>query len=105
MTTVHSKIFDDRLESGIYDAIAEQLVAMGKSALADAEYKQDFFCHVEVWSGNYIYRGPAGDEFRTNIIGEICAASFGTIISAKGNHYAGKPGSVHYYIFSWLHHF
>lgn len=94
MTHIHSQIFHTRLQSGLYDAVGEQLVKMGKSALAEAEYNQDFHRNIELWSSNYIYRDSTGAEFWTNIVGEICAPAFGTIIAAKGNHYPGRPGSV-----------
>lgn len=83
-----------RLESGIYDSVAQQMIAMGKASLAACDYQKDFVRKVEQWSGNFVYRDDANSEFRTNVVGEIAPASSGTILSAKGNHYAGKPGDV-----------
>lgn len=94
MAPTHSKLFEDHFSTGVYDAIAQQIQNMGTAALAEAEYKKDFHRKVEVWSKNYIYRDNSGAEFRTNVVGEICAPAFGTIIAAKGNHYAGKAGKV-----------
>lgn len=93
MSTTPSKLFADRYELGLYDAIGERLIQADRAALAFAEYNVDFTRHVEVWSKNYIFRDNNGAEFLTMIMGEICAPTFGTIISAKGNHYAGKPGT------------
>lgn len=95
MATIPSKLFEDRFSTGVYDAIAQQIQNMGTAALAEAEYKKDFHRKVEVWSKNYIYRDNTGAEFRTNVVGQICAPTFGTIIAAKGNHYSGKAGDVY----------
>lgn len=93
-STIAGSAYAARLASGLYDSVADQLVAMGKASLAACDYSKDFFRKVESWSGNYVYRDHTNGEFRANIVGEIAPASSGTIVSAKGNHYAGKPGEV-----------
>jgi 1-phosphatidylinositol-4-phosphate 5-kinase len=98
MTTVHSKIFDDRLESGIYDAIAEQLVAMGKSALADVGYSQQTATSNHRHSSFALY-------VRTNYLLFLTSKY---ILSELGS--PGKSGSFFYFsrnyrfIIKTIHH-
>lgn len=67
---------------------------MGGVALSAAKYGMDFYQSTEQWLGNYIYKDVEGAEFMTNIFGEIAAASAGSIVFAKGNHYPGWPGEM-----------
>lgn len=94
MSTPSAAIIKDRVESGLYDAIGEQIVAMETAALAGAEYNRDYKRRIEGWSGNYIYRDTKGTDFRTIIVGQIQGYDAGTILCAKGNHYPGPKGSA-----------
>lgn len=94
MSTPSPAIIKDRVESGLYDAIGEQIVAMETAALAGAEYNRDYKRRIEGWSGNYIYRDTKGTDFRTIIVGQIQGYDAGTILCAKGNHYPGPKGSA-----------
>lgn len=76
-------------DSGMYDGLTSEMVDMGTAALATAEYDKDFHQFIEQWSGNYRYKDIDGAEFMTNIFGEIAPVSAGSIVAAKGNHYAG----------------
>lgn len=96
--TDNAKAYVQRVETGLYDSVAQQMLGMGKASLAACDYQKDFFRKVEHWSGNFVYRDNANGEFRTNVVGEIAPASSGTIMSAKGNHFAGKPGDVRYFL-------
>jgi hypothetical protein len=87
-----SPLFINRFETGFYDDIANNIVEMGTASLAGADYKHSFNRVIEQWSNNYLYRNNDGTEFRTNIVGKICAEELGTLVGAKGNHYPGKAG-------------
>lgn len=82
----------DRVETGLYANLAAEMMGMGTAALATAEYNKDFQQATKQWSGNYIYRDCNNAEFLTNIFGEIAPSSAGSIVCAKGNHYAGRLG-------------
>ncbi|KAG6907172.1 hypothetical protein DXG01_010258 [Tephrocybe rancida] len=89
---ISATLAQERFSSGIYQDAADQLKSMGKASLAVAEYGTDFRRIIEGWSGNYAYKEDTGADFRTNIIGQVAPLSSGTIIVAKGNHYAGRAG-------------
>lgn len=93
MSKPSATLVKDRVESGLYDAIGEQIVAMETAALAGAEYNRDYKRRVEAWSGNYVYKDTKGVDFRTIIVSEIQGSESGTIIAAKGNHYPGPRGT------------
>ncbi|KAJ7677863.1 hypothetical protein DFH06DRAFT_1121427 [Mycena polygramma] len=84
----HSSIYGDRNESGLYDAIADQIAAMGKDALANVDYPDDFTRRIEDWSKNHRYVDREGNELRTAIVGEILGPAMGTLIRAHGNYFA-----------------
>lgn len=84
----------ERVESGLYGDIASAMIDMSTAALATAEYNKDFQRSTEQWSGNYVFRDREDAEFLTNIFGEIASSSAGSIVSARGNHYAGRPGDT-----------
>lgn len=84
----------ERVDSGLYASLATEMVDMAAAALATAEYNKDFHRTTDQWSGNYTYKDNEGVEFMTNIFGEIAPSGAGSIISAKGNHYAGRPGET-----------
>lgn len=84
----HISTFEARQSSGLYDDVFAKLVDMGKTCLAESEYDKDFV-RVKDWGKNFAYHNLDGAEFRTNIVGQVCAETFGTILSAKGNHFTG----------------
>lgn len=77
-----------RVDEGLYDACAAQLVSMGPQALSAAVIDEHFQRAVGD-KGNV----EGGAEARFNIIGEIAPMSMGTALSARGNYFA-KPGMV-----------
>ena len=70
-------------------------------AFGNLEYRKDFTCHYhppdkEGAFGKTLYKlvpkeGEEPTELSVVFFGEICPSTFGTTISAKGNHYAGTP--------------
>ncbi|KAF5386243.1 hypothetical protein D9615_002652 [Tricholomella constricta] len=83
-----SSAFESRVEHGLYDIVADQIIDMGKKSLAGADYNIDFARMVEPYSGNYLYKAKCNNsEFRVVVFGQICLPDAGTILSAKGNHY------------------
>ncbi|KAG6876463.1 hypothetical protein C0992_012883 [Termitomyces sp. T32_za158] len=89
---ISTSLAQEHVASGLYELLATEMLAMEKSALAMTEYGTDFVRVTERWSGNHSYKDTDGAEWRTNIIGEIASAAAGSVVSAKGNHYAGKLG-------------
>ncbi|KAJ7633385.1 hypothetical protein DFH06DRAFT_991055 [Mycena polygramma] len=83
-----SSVYGDRNESGLYDAVATQIEAMAKDALANVDYPDDFTRRVEEWSKNHRYLDREGNELHTAIVGEILGPAMGTIIRANGNYFA-----------------
>ncbi|KAF8054604.1 hypothetical protein FPV67DRAFT_1682464 [Lyophyllum atratum] len=52
---------------------------------------------IEGWSGGYSYLDlRSSEEYKAVLFGQVMAASAGTLLSAKGNHYAGRPGDIVY---------
>ncbi|KAJ6473623.1 hypothetical protein C8R47DRAFT_987327 [Mycena vitilis] len=90
----HSSIYGDRNESGLYDAIADQIAAMGKDALANVDYPDDFTRRIEDWSKNHRYVDREGNELRTAIVGEILGPAMGTLVRAHGNYFARDGDDV-----------
>ncbi|KAJ7699759.1 hypothetical protein B0H16DRAFT_1749280 [Mycena metata] len=84
----HSTVYADRNESGIYDKVADQVLAMGTDALANIDYTQDYTRHVEDWSKNHRFMDRSGNELRTAVVGEILGPAMGTLLRAHGNYYA-----------------
>jgi hypothetical protein len=83
-----SPVYGDRNESGLYDAIADQVERMGPDALANLEYPDDFTRQIEGWSKNHRYVDKKGDELRTAIVGEIAGPEWGTVLRAHGNYFS-----------------
>ncbi|KAJ7041588.1 hypothetical protein C8F04DRAFT_1252905 [Mycena alexandri] len=84
----NSAIYGQRNESGLYDAVADQILAMGTDALANIDYNKDYTRHVEDWSKNHRFMDGSGNELRTSIVGEILGPAMGTLIRAHGNYFA-----------------
>lgn len=81
---------------GFYDGVGKQVMAMGHSAMSEATYSTDFF-RVLDWGKNYKYHDrhdPQRGPYVTNFVGQIAPFSSGTMLGAKGNHYAGNNGQV-----------
>lgn len=68
---VDSPVFPQRVESGLYDEIADQIAAMNSQALANIDYPDHFTRIVEEWSRNYKYMDQEGCELRVAIVGEV----------------------------------
>ncbi|KAJ7018101.1 hypothetical protein C8F04DRAFT_977888, partial [Mycena alexandri] len=77
-----------RKESGLYDSIADQLLAMGPNALANLDYPTTIKHQIEDWSKNHRYVDVQGEDLRVAVVGEILSPAAGTIIRAHGNFYA-----------------
>ncbi|KAJ6461570.1 hypothetical protein C8R47DRAFT_1080539 [Mycena vitilis] len=84
----HSSVYGDRNETGLYDAVADQIESMGKDALANVDYPDDFTRRIEDWSKNHRYVDREGNELRTAIVGEVLGPAMGTLIRAHGNYFA-----------------
>jgi hypothetical protein len=88
-------VYEDRAVNGVFEDVIEGFTNMGHRSLGNAEYNVNFRRRIENWSGSYSYIDlEGGDEFKGVVFGQVMPASAGTIISAKGNHYGGKPGST-----------
>ncbi|KAJ6450321.1 hypothetical protein C8R47DRAFT_1084479 [Mycena vitilis] len=81
-------VYGERNESGLYDAVANQIEGMGKDALANVDYPDDFTRRIEDWSKNHRFVDKAGNELRTAVVGEILGPAMGTIVRAHGNYFA-----------------
>lgn len=85
----------------LYERIAGQLINMGSAAFGNASYgpptnddkSPDFFRTVNNNKNNSYIWNRDGSEFSTIIFGQLMSSSYGTIHSAKGNHY-GANGDV-----------
>ncbi|KAJ7033615.1 hypothetical protein C8F04DRAFT_1184056 [Mycena alexandri] len=83
-----SPIYAARKESGLYDSIADQLLAMGPNALANLDYPTTIKRQIEDWSKNHRYVDVQGEDLQVAVVGEIHSPAAGTIIRAHGNFYA-----------------
>ncbi|KAJ7017249.1 hypothetical protein C8F04DRAFT_963517 [Mycena alexandri] len=75
-------------ESGLYDSVADQILAMGPNALANADYTKDYTRHIEDWSKNHRFMDRSGNELRVTVVGEILGPAMGTLVRAHGNYFA-----------------
>lgn len=89
-----SAVYGNRNASGLYGSVADQIEAMGKDAMANIDYPDDFSRHIEQWSKNHRYVDKEGNELRTAIIGEILGPAKGTLIRAHGNYFAREGDDV-----------
>jgi hypothetical protein len=78
----------------LYESVADQIEAMGKDAMANIDYPDDFSCHIEQWSKNHRYVDKEGNELRTAIIGEILGPAKGTLVRVHGNYFAQEGDEV-----------
>ncbi|KAJ7663749.1 hypothetical protein DFH06DRAFT_986320, partial [Mycena polygramma] len=72
----------------LYDSIIDKFEGMGKDALANVDYPDDFTRRIEDWSKNHRFVDKAGNELRTAVVGEILGPAMGTIVRAHGNYFA-----------------
>ncbi|KAG6849602.1 hypothetical protein H0H93_007054 [Arthromyces matolae] len=93
MQTLSDEYANERSASGFYEELTNQIRLLGKSCLADVKYGVDFARVVEAYSNNQSYVYRTGEVFRTKIFGQIAPIFAGTNISARGNHFMGKPGN------------
>ncbi|KAJ7039430.1 hypothetical protein C8F04DRAFT_1178968 [Mycena alexandri] len=84
----HSAIYGHRNATGLYDSVADQILALGKDALANIDYPKDYTRQIEDWSKNHRFMDRSGNELRTTIVGEILGPAMGTLIRAHGNYFA-----------------
>ncbi|THU90129.1 hypothetical protein K435DRAFT_864605 [Dendrothele bispora CBS 962.96] len=91
--SVSNRLFDLRRESGgLYDYLVDLLnKQMGKSFFANAEVGKDFTRSVK-GRGMYSFVDKESQErpFTTNVFGEIMGAKYGTLLTARYNHYPGE---------------
>lgn len=90
MTELESPVYAKRLASGLYKNIASQIAEMGKNNLGAVNYKEDIYHIKEGRDGNIAFKNSDKSNFRTNIVGQICHETAGTVLCAKGNFYAGR---------------
>ncbi|KAK7037890.1 hypothetical protein R3P38DRAFT_2770252 [Favolaschia claudopus] len=84
-------VFEQRLTSGLYDELVQNLQAMGKLALGNVDCPDDFARHQPQYSNNIEFRASSGFEFRTMIVGEVAGSTQGTVLRATGNYFTGDP--------------
>lgn len=82
-----SPCYQERLTTGLYDSLVEDLLKLDKSVLANIDWGKDFRRDPQD-KLQLIYAD--GRPFTTLIFGEIAPASMGTQHSAVGNHYMGS---------------
>ncbi|KAJ7148131.1 hypothetical protein C8R43DRAFT_889112 [Mycena crocata] len=85
-SSIHSLVYLNRVTSGLYGKVADQMQEMGIAALSNVEYPGDFVRKVEKW-GNYSFVDNEAQEFRFNLFGQILPPSLGTNLRAQGNHF------------------
>ncbi|KAF8320642.1 hypothetical protein F5887DRAFT_1291293 [Amanita rubescens] len=84
------EIYHQRLSSGEYDRLANNLRGMQNRALVNIEYKRDF--DRDARNGfKIITNSETVVPFTTWIFGEIAPRAVGTLHQASGNHYIGRP--------------
>ncbi|KAG6888212.1 hypothetical protein C0992_009319 [Termitomyces sp. T32_za158] len=88
---ISSKLAREHVNN-LYGNVENSIIAIAGLFLGTARYRSSFHHQVEQWSGNYAFKDTIGGDFRMNIVGEIAPSDAETIIAAKGNHYAGRPG-------------
>jgi len=90
MSAPEPSIYEQRVSSGAYTQLINNLQILESRALISVEYKRDFYQEGK--------RGfltvPSGDgsvrPFKTWLFGEIAPRAAGTLHQASGNHYFGK---------------
>ncbi|KAJ4493165.1 hypothetical protein C8J55DRAFT_485851 [Lentinula edodes] len=65
---------------GIYDELSDIFSSMGPSAIANAEFRVDFFCQNfgDDFTSHFSYIDKESEEFNVNVFGEILRAAHGT---------------------------
>ncbi|KAF8328489.1 hypothetical protein F5887DRAFT_1079072 [Amanita rubescens] len=89
-----SAFYLDRVTSGDYNRLIDNVRKMGSRALINLEYKRDF--ERDTRNG---FKLKSNDEkivpFTAWIFGEIAPRAVGTPHQASGNHYIGRPPHLH----------
>jgi len=83
-----NNVISQRISKGIYTNLHESLKVQGMNALAGIEYGVDYFSEKEPeqWSNNYWFLDTSSNTLNLLVFGQIATDSFGTLLSAKGNH-------------------
>ncbi|KAJ7486254.1 hypothetical protein B0H11DRAFT_1648474, partial [Mycena galericulata] len=82
-------VYEERVNCGMYDELADTLSAMGPKALGNVDCPDDFIRHqTGGHSSNIEFRDKDGFEFRTLLIGEVAGSVHGTVMRATGNYFA-----------------
>ncbi|RDB20445.1 hypothetical protein Hypma_012444 [Hypsizygus marmoreus] len=84
-----SKCFPERLSSGLYKRLSDQIINAKSSALANAEYKETFHRDTTDWLKNFNYVDAGGRRFMPLVFGEVVSSALGTKMSAKGTFFTG----------------
>lgn len=88
--------FNKREPDGIYPAISQHLIDMGKEFLGTATFPKDFYRVSPRFPPYYKYLSASTNaEFSCKLVGEIASPDLGTAVSAVGNHiFEDKDGIV-----------
>src|SRR6266436_4206572 len=89
MTDPKTNVYQERVSSGAYTRLIDNVMAMKSRALVSSEYKRDFYQD----SKKNVVTPPKGEgnptPFKTWLFGEIAPRAAGTLHQASGNHYLG----------------
>ncbi|KAH7906693.1 hypothetical protein BJ138DRAFT_591476 [Hygrophoropsis aurantiaca] len=90
-TSSSSTIYNNRRDSGLYDATVDQAIALPKgTAMSHATYKTDFTRASQPQSSNFSYKKVGSNVDKEMIVfGQIAPAVLGTKLTAIGDHYIG----------------
>jgi hypothetical protein len=79
--------FATRQQDGTYDEVLEQMESLKSLALAEQEYKVDFFRSSDLdSSGCFKYLNANNEEMTTILCGQVCHSEYGTAIGAAGSY-------------------
>lgn len=89
MSDNESTIYQQRVSTGAYARLMDNIKAIKSRALVFSEYKRDFYQDSK--RGFMTHRSD-GDPtpFKMWLFGEIASRAVGTLHQASGNHYLGK---------------
>lgn len=83
------EFLQERIASGHYENIIDDIRQLGTSFLGNATFNRDFVRVAPRWPPHYSYKAKTGDsdkEYRTIVFGEIASPALGTNHCAAGNH-------------------
>jgi hypothetical protein len=84
-----SSFYTQRVSSGDYDQLVERVRNLGKRALINLEYKNDFERDARNSGFKLKSNGDKVIPFTAWVFGEIAPRAVGTLHQATGNHYFG----------------